>query len=54
MAEMTADTKAIVDRLKAEGDLIRNSGTNSLRAMNVKLDKFDGLFLSIIENLIEQ
>lgn len=54
MAEMTADTRAILDRLKAEGDLIRNSGTNSLRAMNVKLDKFDGLFQSINENLIEQ
>lgn len=54
MAELSAETQAIVDRLKAEGDLVRNSGTNSLRAMNIKLDKFEGLFESINANLIEQ
>ena len=48
------DTQAIIDRLKAEGDLIRNSGTNSVKSLNVKLEKFDGLFQSINANVIEQ
>jgi len=54
MAELSAETTAIIDRLKAEGDLVRNSGTNSLRQMNIKLDKFDGIFRSINTNVIEQ
>lgn len=54
MAELSADTIAIIDRLKAEGDLVRNTGTNSLRQMNMKLDKFDSLFQSINTNVIEQ
>jgi hypothetical protein len=48
------DTQAIIDRLKAEGDLIRNSETNSVKSLNVKLEKFDGLFQSINANVIEQ
>jgi len=48
------DTQAIIDRLKAEGDLIRNTGTNSVRSLNVKLEKFDGLFQSINTNIIQQ
>ena len=48
------DTQAIIDRLTAEGDLIRNSGTNSVRSLNIKLEKFDGLFQSINANVIEQ
>jgi len=48
------DTQAIIDRLKAEGDLIRNSGTNSVKSLNIKLEKFDGLFQSINANVIEQ
>ena len=54
MAELSAETVAIIDRLKAEGDLVRNSGTNSLRSMNIKFDKFQGLFQSINANVIEQ
>ena len=54
MAELSAETTAIIDRLKAEGDLVRNTGTNSLRQMNMKLDKFDSLFQSINTNVIEQ
>ena len=54
MAELSAETTAIIDRLKAEGDLVRNTGTNSLRQMNMKLDKFDSLFQSINANVIEQ
>ena len=34
------DTQAIIDRLKAEGDLIRNSGTNSVKSLNIKLESF--------------
>lgn len=54
MAALSEETEAIVKRLKAEGDLIRNSGTNSLRVLNVKLDKFDSLFSSINANMVEQ
>ena len=51
---LSEDTQAIIDRLKAEGDLIRNSGTNSMRAVNIKLDRFEGLFKSINENVVSQ
>ena len=54
MAELSQDTIAIIERLKAEGDLNRNTGTNSVRSMNIKLDKFDSLFRSINANVIEQ
>ena len=54
MAELSQETIAIIDRLKAEGDLNRNTGTNSMRSMNIKLDKFDSLFRSINANVIEQ
>jgi hypothetical protein len=54
MAELSQETIAIIDRLKAEGDLNRNTGTNSIRSMNIKLDKFDSLFRSINANVIEQ
>jgi hypothetical protein len=39
--------KPVVDRLKAEGQLIRNTGTNSIRSVNVRLDKFSELFQSM-------
>lgn len=48
---ISEETKAIIERLKAEGDLIRNTGTNSLKSMNIKLEKFDGLFTSINNNI---
>jgi hypothetical protein len=44
----------IVDRLKAEGDLIRNSGTNSIRSVKIQLDRFEDIFNVISENLITQ
>lgn len=44
----------IVDRLKAEGDLIRNSGTNSIRSVKIQLDRFEDIFNVISENLIAQ
>jgi hypothetical protein len=54
MAKISEETQAIINRLKAEGDLIRNSGTNSLRSVKVELSKFEGVFQSINTNLIDQ
>ena len=51
---LSEDTQAIIDRLKAEGDLIRDSGPNSMRSVNIKLDRFEGLFKSINDNVISQ
>ena len=52
---MANDTEnKVVDRLKAEGDLIRNTGKNSLKSVRTDLAKFDLLFQSINANLIEQ
>ena len=44
----------IVDRLKAEGQLIRNTGTNSIRAVRIQLDRFEGIFETISENISAQ
>lgn len=54
MAQLSAETQSIIDRLKAEGDLIRNSGTNSVKSLNIKLEKFDGLFSAINTNIAMQ
>ena len=54
MATLSEETKAIIERLKSEGDLIRNTGTNSIKSMNIKLEKFDGLFTSINTNIKAQ
>ena len=54
MATMSAETQAIIDRLKAEGDLIRNTGTNSLKSVRTEFAKFDGVFNSINANIAEQ
>jgi len=48
---ISEETKAIIERLKAEGDLIRKVDPNSLKSMNIKLEKFDGLFTSINNNI---
>jgi len=45
--EMSPETLAILERLKQEGKLTRNSGTNSIKAVSIKLDKFSGVFKSI-------
>lgn len=44
----------IVDRLRAEGSLIRNTGTNSIKSVRTDLAKFGALFESINSNIIEQ
>jgi len=54
MAELSAETNAIIERLRAEGDLVRNSGTNSIRSVKIQLDRFDGLFKCMCNNLTEQ
>ena len=54
MAEYSADTQAIIDRLKAEGDLARNSGTNSIRSVKINLDRFEGIFNTISSNIAAQ
>ncbi|MEJ6660232.1 MAG: hypothetical protein QNL23_04155 [Candidatus Thioglobus sp.] len=54
MAEYSADTQAIIDRLKAEGDLVRNSDKNSIRAVNINLDRFEGIFNTISSNIAAQ
>jgi hypothetical protein len=48
MAEMSADTKAIIDTLMEQGRLLRNDGrTNSIKTVNIKLDKFQDSFNSM-------
>lgn len=54
MANMSEETKAIIDRLKAEGDLMRNSGINSLKSVKVELSKFNNLFSVISKNIEAQ
>jgi len=44
----------IVDRLKDEGDLIRNSGTNSIRSVKIQLDRFEDIFRVISDNIVAQ
>ena len=54
MAELSAETKAIIQRLKDEGQLVRNSGTNSIRSVKIQLDRFEGVFNTISSNVVEQ
>ena len=54
MANLSPETQAIIDRLKAEGDLVRNSGTNSVRSVKFQLDKFESIFNVISNNIAEQ
>jgi len=44
---LSPETEAIVKRLKSEGDLVRNSGTNSIKAITINLDKFTDAFAAI-------
>jgi len=54
MAELSAETEAIIDRLKREGELLRNSGNNSIRSVKVELAKFEGIFNTISTNIASQ
>ena len=53
MAEISKDTTAILDRLKREGSLTRNGGDgkNSIKQVNVNLEKFGVLFQGIQNEL---
>lgn len=55
MAELSADTKAILDRLKKEGSYIRNGSgggdRNSLKAVKIELQKFGDTFNAIRESM---
>lgn len=51
---LSAETEAIIERLKAEGQLTRNSGANSIRSVKVQLDRFEGIFNTISGNIAEQ
>lgn len=52
--EVSPDTQAIINRLTHEGELLRNSGANSIRSVKVELEKFTGVFQSISTSMIEQ
>ena len=44
---LSPETEAIVARLKSEGDLVRNSGTNSIKEIKINLEKFADAFTQI-------
>jgi hypothetical protein len=44
----------IVERLKAEGQLTRNTGTNSIRAVSIQMDRFEEIFQTISEQITMQ
>ena len=54
MAELSAETQAIIDKLQAEGRLLRNTGSNSIRSVKVELAKFEGIFNTISNNITAQ
>lgn len=51
---ISAETEAIIERLRAEGQLTRNSGANSIRSVKIQLDRFEGIFNTISGNIAEQ
>ena len=51
---MSPQTQAIIDRLTSEGNLLRNSGTNSIRSVKIELGKFNSVFNAISNNLASQ
>lgn len=53
-ATLSPETEAIIQRLKDEGQLVRNSGTNSIRSVKIQLSKFSSVFDTISSNVVEQ
>ena len=47
-------SEEVVERLKAEGQLIRNTGTNSIRSISIQMDKFEEIFQTISEQITMQ
>lgn len=54
MATLSAETQAIIQRLKDEGELVRNRGTNSIRSVKIEMAKFENVFNTISANIAEQ
>lgn len=52
--EMSPETLAIIERLKAEGQLIRNTGTNSIKTLKVDFQKFTGVLAAVRDNTAMQ
>lgn len=50
----TEDTQLILERLKREGDLLRNRGKHSIKSVKVDMSKFEPVFDTIALNLQEQ
>lgn len=48
------ETNAILDRLKKEGDLLRNRGAHSVKSVKIELGKFEAVFDTIALNVTEQ
>ena len=51
---LSPQTQAIIDRLQKEGNLLRNSGTNSIRSVKMDLEKFGSVFQTISTQLTQQ
>jgi hypothetical protein len=47
MARISDDTQAIIDKLVNEGNLLRNSGSHSLKSVKIDIAKFGDVFKSI-------
>ncbi len=45
--KLSPETEAIIDRLKREGQLTRNSEGNSIKSIKINLDKFADAFTAI-------
>jgi hypothetical protein len=52
MADNSEDK--IVDKLTSEGQLIRNTGANSIKSVNLRLDRFEDIFQTIQFNVVMQ
>ena len=45
--KLSPETEAIIDRLKREGQLTRNSEGNSIKSIKINLEKFADAFTAI-------
>jgi hypothetical protein len=44
MANLSPETTAIIEALDKQGDLVRNSDSNSIKSVKVELGKFHNVF----------
>lgn len=54
MAELTIDWTPLIDRMKAEGKLTRNTGTNSIKSVKEGIADMSGALQSISRSLVMQ